>query len=226
MQDGPLPAPGRIDVGRAVSEGWRAMLESFPLWLGVALLGLLLMLVSAVTVIGIFLLVPVLAWGSLAVLLAMFDGRGELRQLFSGFSDYPATLLTMWGVFLLGIAIALPGQAAAWAGEHSGNSSLQALGALLNLAWNLAMLPLSFAVYFAVDRRMGALEAFRASWDYTRGQWLNILLLVLAGIAIGLLGLLVLIIGIIPASAVIAFMWISAYRQLAGGATRQLPPAP
>jgi uncharacterized membrane protein len=220
MQEGATPVPGRIDVGRAVSEGWRAMLDCFPLWLGVALLGMLLMLVSAVTVIGIFLLVPVIAWGSMAVLLAMFDGRGELRLLFSGFSDYAATLLTMWGVFLLGIAIALPGQAAAWAGEHSGNASLQALGALLNLAWNLAMLPLSFAVYFAVDRRMGALDAFRASWDYTRGQWLNIFLLVIAGIAIALLGLLALLVGIIPASAVIAFMWVSAYRQLLGSPAR------
>jgi uncharacterized membrane protein len=78
------------------------------------------------------------------------------------------------------------------------------------------MLPLSFALYFAVDRRMGPLDAFRASWNYTRGQWLSIFLLVLAGIAIAILGLVALIVGIIPASAVIAFMWISAYRQLTG----------
>lgn len=210
------PTPGRIDVARAVSEGWRAMLDGFPLWLGVGLLGMVLVLVSTATVIGIFLLVPVLVWGSLAALLAIFDGRGELRLLFSGFSDYGRTLLTMWGVFLLGIAIALPGQAAAWAGQHSGEPSLQALGGLLNLAWNLAMLPLSFSVYFVVDRRTGALDAFRASWRYTRGQWLSIFLLVIAGIAIALLGLLALIVGIIPAGAVIAFMWVSAYRQLSG----------
>ena len=78
------------------------------------------------------------------------------------------------------------------------------------------MLPLSFAVYFAIDQRTGVLEAFRASWRYTRGQWLKIILLVFAGIAVAILGLAALLIGVIPASAVIAFMWISAYRQMTG----------
>jgi uncharacterized membrane protein len=172
------------------------------------------------TVIGIFLLVPVLAWGGMAAMLAAFDGRGELRLLFSGFQAYGRALGSMWGVLLLSIAIALPGQAAVFAGEHSGDERLVALGTLLNLAWNLAMLPLGFAVYFAVDRRVGAFEAFRCSWRYTQGQWLSIFLLTLAGIAIALLGFLALVVGLIPASAVVAFMWISAYRQLTSGGSR------
>src|SRR6185295_5317969 len=100
--------------------------------------------------------------------------RGELGLLFSGFRDYGRVLGTMWALFLLGLAAALPGQAAVLAGEHSGDPRMAALGGLLDLAWNLAMLPLSFAPYFAVDRRMGALEAFRASWRCTQGQWVAI----------------------------------------------------
>jgi uncharacterized membrane protein len=221
--------PGRIDVSRAVAEGWRAMLDSFPFWLVLGVSALVLMAIAAVTVIGLFVLVPVLGWGALAAGIAAFDGRRELRLLFSGFHDYGHSLCSMWGVFLLSIAISLPGAAAAIAGEYSGDARLAALGDLLELAWNLAMLPLSFAVYFAVDQRTGALEAFRRSWRCTKGQWLPIFLLALAGVAIALLGLLALVVGIIPASALIAFMWISAYRQLTSptpaepGATAPLP---
>ena len=206
--------PGRIDVSRAISEGWSDMLEGFPLWLGIGALALVTAIVSVVTVIGAFLILPVLGWGAMAALIAIHDRRGELGLLFSGFRDYGRALGTMWGLAGLGIAIALPGRAASLAGEYSGDPRLAALGGLLDLAWNLALLPLSFAPYFAVDRRMGALEAFRASWRRMQGQWLNILLLTLASLAIALLGLLVFVVGVIPASAVSAFMWISAYRQL------------
>ena len=209
-------SPGRIDVSRALAEGWSAMLEGFPLWLGVGLAGSALILLAALTVIGLFVLVPVLAWGAIAAMLAIFDRRGQFGLLFSGFSDYGSRLVTMLGVFLLLFAVQLPGELAAVAGKHSGQPALEALGNLLNLAWNLAMLPLSFAPYFAVDQGTGALEAFRASWRHTRGQWLQILLLVLAGIAVAIVGLAALLVGLIPASAVIAFMWISAYRQLTG----------
>jgi hypothetical protein len=215
-EPGPVAA-GRIDPSRAISEGWRAMVEGFPLWLGIGLLFPLLMIASTVTVIGFFLLVPVLAWGATAAGLAIFDGRGEFGLLFSGFTDYGTKLITMWGVLLLSIAVQVPGQAAAMAAQATGEPGLAALGSLVSLAWSLAVvLPLSFATFFAVDRRMGAVESFRASWRATRGQWFNLLLLVLAQIAIALLGLLALVVGIIPAVAVIVFMWISAYRQLAG----------
>jgi hypothetical protein len=209
--------PGNLDVGRAISEGWQAMLDAFPLWLGVGFAATLLMIASAVTVIGVFLLVPVLAWGALRVLLEMFDGRGEFGQLFSGFSDYGSSLVSMLGIMVGSILIALPGQAAVFAGQFSGDPALASLGSLLNLAWSLATLPLSFAMYFVVDQRMGVIEAYRAAWACTRSHWLKLVLLLLANMAIAILGLLALIIGIIPASAVIAFMWTSAYRQLSGG---------
>jgi hypothetical protein len=35
--------PGNLDVGRAISEGWQAMLDNFPLWLGVGVVATLLM---------------------------------------------------------------------------------------------------------------------------------------------------------------------------------------
>jgi uncharacterized membrane protein len=206
--------PGNLDVGRAISEGWQAMLDNFPLWLGVGVVATLLILVSALTVIGIFLLVPVLLWGSIRALLAMFDRRGEFGQIFSGFSDYGSSLVSVLGIFLGSIVIGLPGQAAGTAGQLSGDPTLAALGSLLNIAWSLAILPLSFAIYFVVDQGMGVIEAYRTAWQCTRSQWLKILLLFLANLAIFILGLLALVIGVIPATAVSAFMWTSAYRQL------------
>jgi len=215
---------GSLDVGRAISEGWQAMLDTFPLWLGAGFAILALMLTSLVTVIGIPLLIPVLAWGGVRVLLGMFDGSGEFRQIFSGFSDYGSALVSMLGIFLATIAISLPGQSAVLAGQFSGDPTLESLGSLLNFAWSLATLPLSFAVYFVVDQRMGVIEAYRAAWACTRGHWLKLVLLLLANIAIAILGLLALVIGIIPASAVSAFMWTSAYRQLSGTASMRGEP--
>jgi uncharacterized membrane protein len=174
-------------------------------------------------VIGIFLLVPVLAWGAVRALLSMFDGRGEFGQIFSGFSDYGSSLVSILGIMLGTIVISLPGQTAAFAGQSSGDPALAALGSLLNLAWSLATLPLSFATYFVVDQRMGVIEAYRAAWSCTRAQWLKLVLLVLANMAIAILGLLALIIGIIPAMAVIGFMWTSAYRQLSRTGASALP---
>lgn len=210
--------PGTLDVGRAISEGWQAMLDEFPLWLGVFFVGAALTIVSVFTVIGILLLVPVFVWGFVYATLAMFDGRGEFGQIFSGFHEYGRALVSMLGILIGSILISLPGQAASFAGQFSGEPALAGLGSLLSLAWSLATLPLSFAMYFVVDQRMGVVDAYRAAWNCTRAQWGKLVLLVLANMAIGILGVLALVIGIIPASAVIVFMWASAYRQLSGRA--------
>ena len=58
------------------------------------------------------------------------------------------------------------------------------------------------------------LEAFGTSWQFTKGQWGRLILLWLASIPIALLGVLALGIGLIPASAVVGFAYVSAYRQI------------
>ena len=209
--------PGRLDVSLAISDGWGAMVENFPLWLGIGVVALVLMAVSAATVIGVILLVPILAWGAVACLLAMFDEEGEFGQLFSGFSDYVGVLIVTIAWFILNVLISAVGQSVQILGSLAGNDALTVLGGLVSVAWGLTVtLRLSFAYYFVVDQGFGAVDAYRASWSYTRGQWISLVLLVLAGTLITLIGFAALVVGLIPANAMIAFMWTSAYRQLTG----------
>jgi uncharacterized membrane protein len=63
---------------------------------------------------------------------------------------------------------------------------------------------LAFVPYLVMDEKMEAVEAVRKSWSMTRGFAGNIFLIGFTAIFIGLLGLICLIIGIIP-----AVMWIS-----------------
>jgi uncharacterized membrane protein len=179
--------PGHLDAQRALAEGWRDMRANFPLWLGVGIVFQLTVLGSALTLIGLFVLVPVLAWGAVHALLRMHDGGGRFADLFSGFERYGSALVASVAWYLCNLVISL-------------------------------MLRLSFAYFYIVDQRMDAIEAYRSSWTHTRGQGFQIFLLFVASIAIGVAGFFLLVVGLIPASAVMMFAWASAYRQISGTA--------
>src|SRR5882672_3480827 len=86
---------GRIDLGEAFREAWAATWANFPLLLAVWLLFFILAALSALTLVGLFLVLPVLAWGGTRFTLNVIDGGGEVGDLFSGFSDYGRVLGTM-----------------------------------------------------------------------------------------------------------------------------------
>ena len=62
---------------------------------------------------------------------------------------------------------------------------------------------LAFVPYLVMDKKMETVEAVKTSWEMTKGHTLTIFLIGLLAIPIAILGLLMLIVGIIPAS-----MWI------------------
>ncbi len=63
---------------------------------------------------------------------------------------------------------------------------------------------LAFVPYLIVDRRMSCLDAISESWKLTTGHAWQVFGLNLLGVCIGLLGLLCLVVGIIP-----AIFWVS-----------------
>lgn len=218
-----IPGTGSFDLGLAFNEAWATTWANFGLLLGVGLIATLLMLASTVTVVGIFLLVPVLAWGVIRFMLNVIDGRGEFSDLFSGFQDYGRVLLSMSILFVLSTLINLLGQSLNLIGTASGVSALEAIGTLVNLGWTFfVMARLNFAWFYAVDQGLGPVEALQASWDATSDLKGNCAALIVMALVVILIGVLCLLVGVIPAAMIAYLLPVSAYRQMAG---RQSEPA-
>jgi uncharacterized membrane protein len=208
---------GTFDLGLAFNEAWSATWANFGLLLFVGIAGLLLMAASAVTVIGLFLLVPVFVWGGIRFMLNVLDGNAAFADLFSGFSDYGRILLSMLLLGALSFLISLLGQSLTLIGTAASMPLLEGLGSLVNLAWALlVMARLNFAWFFAVDQGMGPVEALQASWDATSNLKGSCAALVVMSIVVVLIGVLALIVGVVPAVMVAYLLPVSAYRQMVG----------
>ena len=73
-----------------------------------------------------------------------------------------------------------------------------------------------FTFFFLVEGDMGPIQAFEASWQASRGNHLKVAVLLLLNSLLPVLGLLVLVVGIIPAINLSLLLWVSAYRQIVG----------
>ncbi len=208
---------GSFDLGLALNEAWATTWANFGLLLGVGIVGGLLMLASAFTVVGIFLLVPVLAWGGIRFVLNVVDGEAEFADLFSGFQDYGRSLLSMLLLFVLSSLISLLGQSLNLIGSAADLPLLEGMGTIVNLAWTfLVMARLNFAWFFAVDQGLGPVEALQASWDATSELKGNCAALIVMSVAVIGIGVLCLIVGVIPAAMIAYLLPVSAYRQMVG----------
>ena len=59
---------------------------------------------------------------------------------------------------------------------------------------------LAFVPYLVMDKKMDAVEAVKTSWEMTKGHTLTIFLIGLLAIPIAIMGLLMLVVGLLPAS--------------------------
>ena len=208
---------GSFDLGLAFNEAWAATWANFGLLLGVSLVGGLLVLLSTVSVVGIFLLVPVFAWGGIRFILNVIDGQAEFADLFSGFQDYGRSLLSMLLLFVLSSLISALGQALNLIATAANVPLLEAVGTIVNLLWTfLVMARLNFAWFYAVDRGLGPVEALQASWDATSELKGSCAALIVMSLVVIVIGLLCLIVGLIPASMIAYLLPVSAYRQMVG----------
>jgi uncharacterized membrane protein len=210
---GPMTA-GQIDIGRTLSEAWSATWANFPLWLGVGIVGFVIYIASAMTIIGIFIVLPVLMYGYIRFMLNMLEpNKAEFSDLFAGFSRFGSALLPMLGLVLLMFVPVIP----AMIGSLTGSQILAGLGSIFQLACYVVVGPrIFFAAFYIVDRDMGLGEALQVSWDATRGQWLAIIGMTLLSYVVMMAGLLALIVGVFVSAQIAYLMYASAYRQLSG----------
>jgi len=212
-----IGARGDLAIGTAFSEAWAATWRNFPLWLGTAIVYVLAFAASVVTGVGILFALPVLGWGLVRFGLNMYDGGARLADLFSGFSRYGRALTAMLG-YMAGITVvSLAGQSVQILGQFIENDPVYFVGTVLYAIVSLLVLPrLTFAALLIVDQDMGGFDALRRSWEATRPCKWQVIGLYVVSVLVVIAGMLVLIVGMIPAMVVSGMMWVSGYRQLFG----------
>lgn len=208
---------GLFDIERALSEGWGATWANFPLWLGVGIVAFVLSLLSVITIIGAIFALPVLLYGWIFFSLNMSRGTAQFSDLFAGFSRYGRALIQMLGFSLLMGLVGAGINSITYLGQIMGNTTIEALGWLVYLVLYLTVFPrLLLAQFYLVDRDAGPIEALKRSWQATAPQKLRAVGLFLCLIVVSLIGVLVLLIGIVPAQVIGYLVWVSAYRQIEG----------
>jgi hypothetical protein len=218
-EPGSLAGRGDFDIGRCLSDAWANTWSNFPLWLGAGLVGLVLGIAASLTVIGVFLVVPVLSWGATRFALRMHDGGAKFGDLFSGFSIYTTALVGILVCLLVLLLVGIAGQSVQLAGDFTDNSALSLIGVPINLAVSFLVSPrLTFSYFYVVDRGLPPVEALRRAWEDTGPVMWKLAVMVLLGFVILAAGTLLLLVGILPAAAIVTLMWVSAYRQLVGRA--------
>jgi hypothetical protein len=208
---------GDFDIGECVNEAWANTWAHFPLWLGVGFVGVSAMVLAAATVVGLFVVVPVLWWGGTYFLLRVHDGDAEFGDLFAGFSRYAVALVGMLVCYLLLLLVGMVGSGLQFAGEAIGNDAFIWMGMVANLLIAFLVTPrLNFAYFYIVDQGLSPTEAISQAWTDTAAARWKVVVLVILSILFMAIGLLALVVGMIPAGMVVSMMWVSAYRQIVG----------
>lgn len=225
----PSGTVGDFDVARALSVGWQAAMRNGLPWFGVMVLSIMSIVLAVLfCVLPVFVVAPLIAWGSTRFTLDAIDGDADLGTLFAGFSRTGELLFPMLGFGLAYLVLSLPGTLAGAVFQYGPmllGSDVDPMVSLLgNLAGNLLSVGWSVvvmsrfvpALYLVVDQNRGVLEALSESWSLTERCWGRAMLLQVAGVVVMILGFLACCVGIIPAAMVVAGAQASMYRQVTG----------
>ncbi len=206
---------GEFDIGECLSDAWSLTWASFPTWLAIGFVGSLLVLASALLVVPLLFVVPVLVWGTTLFYLNVVDGQERFGDLFRGFSTFGSALLSMVGWYAATALIGFIGQSVQITGSLIGSLELVGLGVIVNLLWTVAVVSrLYFGPFFIVDQGMGPVEALEASWEATKRQKLRTAGLFVVSSLVGMLGLFALLVGVVVSMNMFFLMWASGYRQM------------
>ena len=230
---------GTFSIGQCVSDAWATTWANFPLWLGVGIVGSIAFALSGLTVIGIFLVWPVLSYGAVVFVLRMHDGNADFGDLWAGFNDYGSNLASGLGLWVLITLLGYVGQIPLLIATFAESAVGMVVGQLINLIWVFVIVRFYFAFFVWVEEGAGPIEALGRSWALTSAVKWKVIGLILVMGAIFMVALVPLFVLLIPAAAgespglmavgMLAFvvmmfpatmigymLYVSAYRQVAG----------
>ena len=209
---------GTFTIGQSLSEGWAATTANLGMVIGVMFVSFVIIMVSALTIIGYFVVVPVMMWGLTRFGLNLIDGRAQFGDIFSGFNQYGSrlgrSLLLAVIFFVISMVINIP----YFIGSMMDSGLFLGIGWIVSTAISLFVMPrVYFSMLYMVDRDMGAMESITASLERTRPLWgKTIGLMIVAGL-VGMAGIIALVVGLLVSIPVSYAMYVSAYRQMEGG---------
>lgn len=107
-------------------------------------------------------------------------------------------------------------------------------GAIILVGLILLILPgiyfairLSFFPYYIVDKNLGSMDSLKSSWNATKGELSDLIVLGIFSIVIAIIGILLLGLGLLVAIPVTVVAYAYVYRRLSSVAATQTPvPAP
>ena len=225
---GAASAPGELDVMQAIRDGWEATQRNFLVWLGINVVAFICILVAELLcILPVFVVGPAIVWGMTKFTFDALDGEGKFESLFSGFDKLgevvPPFLLGGLALMAGNIVMYIPVLIVmAVLGAIESEILMLVVGLPTFLVFFVAVfylaIRLGFWAHIIVDRGMSGIDALTESWRITDGRALSIMGLYIAIFGVAIVGYIACLIGIIPASMVIAGAQASAYRQLAGRA--------
>ena len=195
-----------FSISEAVSFGWQTTKKNLGFLIGVALVAY----VAPQIVVGLlsgeegsssYALWSIISWiysmivsiGMIVISLKLV--RGQKPEFADLFNNTSVLLNYLIGMFLYGLMVL------------AGFIALVIPGIYLALKFQ-------FVSYFIIDKKMGAIEALKASGQATQGKLSHLLLTYFAFVGITLLGLLALVVGVLVALPVVMLAYAYIFNKL------------
>lgn len=218
---GAIPGAGTFLLDRCLIDGWNKTIAHIGLVLITGFIAWVLFMVGYISIIGIVLLWPVIAWGGSRFTLNVHDGRPSFIDLFSGIQQYSDVALQALILCILVTLVGAPASVVVLIATTFDSVLLLLVGMLFSAVYScFVMSRLGFSFFFLVDQRVPAVRALQSSWKLTGPLWGRTILLALISYSIANSGILAFGVGVFFTIPVSYLMWVSAYRQAVG---RQAP---
>jgi len=204
--------PDRVDVGRYLSRAWELFTANAGLLVGGFAIVFIILLVSAITVVGPLILAGPLMAGYYGMIQRLRDGREtEFGELFAGFQDFARTCvagLLVVLVMILGAAVSMI------VGFILGH--IPCLGQIVAVVINLAVSVVTaaatmFVIPTVVITPRAPVDALRDNVRFAQRLVTPALLLAVVHLALAIVGSLVCLVGLLVTMPVASAFVMEAY---------------
>ena len=210
--------PAKFSKSEAIKYGWSVMKSNFLFFLGILFTILAINIVFS-GVMGLFKKVPFLymIFNLSLVVIGMIMNIGLIKIVVKFYDKQKPSFADLYRHYRLVLKFFLASIVVGFA---------VVVGLILFILPGIYLgIKLQFFSYFIVDKKMGPIEAIKASWAATDGSFWNLFLFGLVCIGVNILGLMALGIGLLLTLPTTMMAIAYVYRKLSGGGAVVSKPA-